>query len=71
MTRKEPQRDDPKQSKRFEDAAREVEAAGELSPTVEGLERTMRGVAKLRQEWFASEDEDSECPPSGHGQPES
>lgn len=54
-------KDDPKQSKRFEEAVRELEAVGALSPTDDTLEKVMAKVAKLRQRWF-DEEEDRECP---------
>lgn len=47
--------DDPQQSKRFQDALRELEAAGELSPTDDTLAKVMAKVAKLRQEWLDGE----------------
>lgn len=54
-------KDDPEQSKRFQEAVRELEAAGELSPTDDTLDKVMAKVARLRQQWFA-EDEDREYP---------
>ncbi len=59
MARK--KKDDPEQSKRFQKAVRELEAAGELSPTDDTLEKVMAKVAKLRQQWF-DEAEDREFP---------
>ena len=53
--------DDPTQSKRFEDAVRELEAAGALSPTDDTLDKVMAKVTRLRQRWF-DEGEDREYP---------
>lgn len=45
------------QAERFRAAAQEQINAGELSSTDEGLERIMRGVARLRQGWFDGEED--------------
>lgn len=48
---KKPKPEDPEQSKRFLEAARELEAAGELNPTEgdEAFERAMEKVAPERR----------------------
>lgn len=53
------------QSARFVKAAQDMIDAGELSPTADSVERVMKGVARLRRDWF--EGADSECPPSEPG----
>jgi hypothetical protein len=64
MTKRTIPKDDPEQSKRFEDAARALEADGGLSPAdaEAALAKTMAGVAKLRRQWLEGE-EDPESPP--------
>lgn len=65
MARKKPVRDeDEEQSKKFIELAKELEAAGDLSPTEAeaALEKTMSGVAILHRQWLEGE-EDQESPP--------
>lgn len=50
------------QSERFMKAAQDMIDAGELSPTDDPIKRVMKGVARLRRDWF--EGLDPECPPS-------
>lgn len=50
------------QSERFIKAAQGMIDAGELSPAADPLELVMKGVARLRRDWF--EGVDPECPPS-------
>lgn len=51
MARKPEKLEDPEQSKRFLEAAREVEAAGGLGPTeaAESFDRAMKAAAPERQ----------------------
>lgn len=61
MTKMPIKMDDPEQSKRFEEAARAIEADGGLSPT-EGeaaVEKAMAAVSRLHQRWLDG-DEDQE-----------
>lgn len=52
MTKRKPKEDDPEQSERFRESVRELEAAGELSPTeAEGmLDRLIRLAGNRRSE---------------------
>jgi hypothetical protein len=68
MTKKKQTTDeDAEQSRRFLEAAAELEAAGELNPTDDALEKVMRGVVRLREEWFGPEEEEN--PPSERDPP--
>lgn len=64
MTKKPIPRDDPEQSKRFEEAAREIEADGGLNPTEAetALGRVMDGVATLRQRWLEGDEDQENLP---------
>lgn len=44
MTDKKPKETDPEQSEKFRKAVRDLEAAGELSPTDEAFERVVKRV---------------------------
>lgn len=56
------------QSERFKKLAQDMIDAGELSPTEDGVDRVMKGVARLRADWFAGGDQ--EYPPSEPDQPD-
>lgn len=58
------QKDDPEQSKRFEEAAREIEAAGGLGP-VEGeaaLDKTLSAVSTLHRQWLEGDEDQENLP---------
>lgn len=64
MTKTKTPRDDPEQSKRFEEAAREIEAAGGLSPT-EGeaaLDKTLSAVSTLHRRWLEGDEDQENLP---------